>query len=219
MQWPLSTGPVDADKWLDCDGQSIDAGRYPELHALMGANTPDLRTRFLRGGTKEQTGIQVADSIRSHSHGMDQHAHALSGSAGGQSYLAPGTAGGGAGGYAMFTLFAGSTVSALGSYSPCTVPNPNYKAGVNSPQSSALCTPYGAYIDMGGGLYGSAAENANVVFVPLGGSAGVPVSAMTGGGSISGWTSTDGPTATHAAGGSETAPAHAYVRFLVRAKP
>ncbi|HCX23957.1 MAG TPA: hypothetical protein DHN29_18695, partial [Cytophagales bacterium] len=35
--------------WLFCDGQAVDAGKYPELHQVVGNNVPDLRSRFPLG--------------------------------------------------------------------------------------------------------------------------------------------------------------------------
>jgi hypothetical protein len=49
IPWPVSSDPADADKWLDCNGQTITAAAYPELFALVGANVPDYRGLFLRG--------------------------------------------------------------------------------------------------------------------------------------------------------------------------
>ncbi|MFZ6734024.1 phage tail protein [Undibacterium sp. Ji42W] len=35
--------------WLLCDGAAIDQGTHPNLYALIGANVPDLRSRFIIG--------------------------------------------------------------------------------------------------------------------------------------------------------------------------
>ena len=51
---------------------------YPELFAVIGGNTPDYRSWFLRGGTAGQAGDEVQDSIRSHAHELTEHAHTLS---------------------------------------------------------------------------------------------------------------------------------------------
>jgi len=55
IAWPVGINPADWDKWLDCNGQSIDSTVYPELWALMPVCSPNLRCTpnlqglFLRG--------------------------------------------------------------------------------------------------------------------------------------------------------------------------
>jgi hypothetical protein len=52
VAWPVATNPSDWEKWLECNGQAIDAAVYPELAALYaphGGRVPDLRGMFLRG--------------------------------------------------------------------------------------------------------------------------------------------------------------------------
>jgi hypothetical protein len=49
VAWPTAINPEDWNKWLECNGQTIDALTYPDLAALMGARVPDLRGLFLRG--------------------------------------------------------------------------------------------------------------------------------------------------------------------------
>ncbi|MCD7983342.1 MAG: phage tail protein, partial [Desulfovibrio sp.] len=43
ISWPVSQNPEDMDNWLECNGQSISWSVYPELFALLGGRTPDLR--------------------------------------------------------------------------------------------------------------------------------------------------------------------------------
>jgi len=50
IAWPLSTLPTDTelDKWLECNGQAVNATLYPKLAVLM-SNTPNYQGVFLRG--------------------------------------------------------------------------------------------------------------------------------------------------------------------------
>jgi hypothetical protein len=50
IAWPLAVLPSgsDKDKWLECNGQAIDATKYPKLAALM-SYTPNYAGVFLRG--------------------------------------------------------------------------------------------------------------------------------------------------------------------------
>ena len=71
------------DGYLDCDGSAINA-LYTELIALVGANTPDLRGRFIRAwnsgqvdpsGARSPLSTQV-DSYLAHDHTM-AHTHTI----------------------------------------------------------------------------------------------------------------------------------------------
>ena len=73
IAWPVAQNPADCQNsdgsynWLECNGQSISQTVYPELFALMGGHTPDLRGLFLRGhggnsaGLGEQQGHAMRD--------------------------------------------------------------------------------------------------------------------------------------------------------------
>ena len=73
IAWPVAQNPADwqnsdgSYNWLECNGQSISKTVYPELFALMGGHTPDLRGLFLRGhggnsaGLGEQQGHAMRD--------------------------------------------------------------------------------------------------------------------------------------------------------------
>ena len=96
ITWPSNSWPSDADKWLECNGQSISSTVYPELVGVVGSRVPDYRGRFLRGlQSGHSVGQTVANSIKSHNHTQPTHTHsfsgqlvstALSGTAAGQSF-------------------------------------------------------------------------------------------------------------------------------------
>lgn len=50
IAWPLVADPggSDKDKWIECNGQAVDAIKYPKLAALM-SHVPNYRGVFLRG--------------------------------------------------------------------------------------------------------------------------------------------------------------------------
>ena len=66
LAWPVATNPEDMDNWLECNGQSISPSVYPELFAVLGGQTPDLRGLFLRGhgGDSAALGVRQGDAIR-----------------------------------------------------------------------------------------------------------------------------------------------------------
>src|SRR5262245_15896606 len=78
MMWYLPTPPAD---WLFCTGAAIPAG-YPDLIALIGANTPDMRDKFpigpspskavgSTGGDAEITLTAAQTGLANHVHGGD----------------------------------------------------------------------------------------------------------------------------------------------------
>ena len=73
ISWPVATNPEDMDNWLECNGQSISPSVYPELFAVLGGQTPDLRGMFLRGyGSQAHTqnnGSTVGITTTTHSSG------------------------------------------------------------------------------------------------------------------------------------------------------
>lgn len=69
--------------WLLCDGSAI-PGTYTALIALVGANTPDLRGRFVMAKAAAGTGSVLggtggsANAVTvSHNHNQDPHTHAV----------------------------------------------------------------------------------------------------------------------------------------------
>lgn len=75
ISWPVATNPEDMDNWLECNGQNISPSVYPELYALMGGRTPDLRGLFLRGhgGNSAALGVRQEDAFKAHSHDFLGH--------------------------------------------------------------------------------------------------------------------------------------------------
>ncbi|MDR2076403.1 MAG: phage tail protein [Desulfovibrio sp.] len=73
VAWPSSSHPKDAENWLECNGQAITQGAYPELYAVVGPNVPDYRGMFLRGyGSQAHTkdnGSTVGVTMTTHSSG------------------------------------------------------------------------------------------------------------------------------------------------------
>lgn len=51
VSWPVSALPSgdEADKWLECAGQTITSAAYPELYAVIGGTVPNYQGVFLRG--------------------------------------------------------------------------------------------------------------------------------------------------------------------------
>ena len=91
ISWPVATNPEDMDNWLECNGQNISPSVYPELFAVLGGKTPDLRGLFLRGhgGNSAALGVQQNDAIRNITGSFGQHSSA---SAGGVFYRTGGCA-------------------------------------------------------------------------------------------------------------------------------
>ncbi|MDO5538310.1 MAG: phage tail protein, partial [Desulfovibrionaceae bacterium] len=79
IAWPVSRDPDEADKWLDCQGQTVLAADYPDLVAVLAGSSassaalPDLRGLFLRGhGSQEhsqENGTSVGVTVTTHSSG------------------------------------------------------------------------------------------------------------------------------------------------------
>lgn len=68
--WPVASNPEDPDKWLECDGRSIDSADYPELRVKVGPNIPNYQGLFLRGvgGNSAAIGILQNDMVGPHDH-------------------------------------------------------------------------------------------------------------------------------------------------------
>ena len=77
IAWVSTQTPSDAEKWMDCDGRTFSPSHYPDLALLYPGRLPDMRNQFLRGGTTAQVGSVAADTTRSHYHGQPTHTHSV----------------------------------------------------------------------------------------------------------------------------------------------
>ena len=79
VAWPGKEGITtpDKDKWLECDGTTFLATKYPELYKVLGTNIkPNLNGQFLRGTTlTSQTLTSYNDTIKSHDSFIAPHTH------------------------------------------------------------------------------------------------------------------------------------------------
>ena len=79
IYWPSNSNPADTEKWLECNGQSVNRTKYPKLYALM-SSTPDLRGYFLRGLTSGHSILEaVGDTLKSHTSRVPSHTHQFTG--------------------------------------------------------------------------------------------------------------------------------------------
>jgi len=85
IAWPIASDPlgVDADNWLECNGQAINVTKYPKLAKLMGT-VPDYRGLFLRGlgGNSSVLGNIQGDTIRNITGSISFEADNFNGSSG-----------------------------------------------------------------------------------------------------------------------------------------
>ena len=51
VAFPVGANPSrNSDNWLECNGQSFDTSKYPELYKILGSNkVPNYQGMFLRG--------------------------------------------------------------------------------------------------------------------------------------------------------------------------
>lgn len=190
--WGATANPHDADKWLECNGQST-AG-YPELADVVGANVPNYTNQFLRGGIASQVGQTVADSIRGHDHG-----YIASNTEKSLSYVASVTGGAGGSGGEIWNCFVqvqegcGHT---YGGYSYVAVTD---ETGKDIRTGCMDVTLYPRCTSAGGVSGGSSS-----------------VESVIGSSIVSGALANK---TTSSYGGAETAPQHIRVRYLIRALP
>ncbi|MCH8620972.1 tail fiber protein [Undibacterium sp. TS12] len=76
-------GTVAPNGWLLCDGSGITQATYPNLYGLIGANVPDLRSRFIvgagQGGGLSNRPLKSAGGEETHylsENEMPNHSHA-----------------------------------------------------------------------------------------------------------------------------------------------
>lgn len=66
-----ATAQAIPDGWLECNGQAVDAAKYPEYVAKFGATTPDYRGFFLRGHGGKSGALGVAQDYAVQTNGKD----------------------------------------------------------------------------------------------------------------------------------------------------
>jgi hypothetical protein len=238
IAWSSTNNPVDMSKWLECNGQSIPINsQYDALRSILGSSTvPNYNDQFLRGTTiTSQVGQQVTDSIRAHSHEIAPHQHTVSGSASGQAYS--GSIGSqSVSGYASGQNYSGSiagqhiTGSTSGqSYTYNSAGSDSYSQMIGSMGAipsyhDLVYNVYNniAYGTTSGGTFDGYTATSYYSGTTSGGTvsgwtSGTSFSGTTSGGTITGYTNYAGGGTTHETGGSETAPVHTKVRYLIRA--
>lgn len=198
IAWPAGSNPSDMPKWLECNGQVVPGGAlYDRLRLVLGSNNvPNYNDQFLRGtGVAGQVGQQVSDTIASHS------------------VLIPGQVAPVSGSLAS-TAITGSASSQQFNWSGNV--GFNYQATTSS-QSLVVGAAQNHILTW------TSYNNDN--YTARGSTDNFTVSGWTGGGSIygslangsvSGFASVAAQTGNYT-GGSETAPRHVKVRYLIRA--
>lgn len=191
IAWPSGSNPADYPKWLECDGQAVPSGsRYDRLRAVIGGAVPNYNGQFLRATTDPgAVGQQVAESIKAHSIWVPSVP--VTGTASGQTITS-----GGAnsqhfdswGGQVSYT-YSVTENGWGGGFAPGEGGSVSWTNRYMATGSTNSVHTWGD--TQGGGIYGA-----------------------TGGGSISGVTASQ--TIVYN-GGSETAPVHTKVRYLIRA--
>ena len=64
ITWPSNSWPSDADKWLECNGQSISSAVYPELVVIVDSHVSDYRGILLRGHGFPEYTLRHSDTFR-----------------------------------------------------------------------------------------------------------------------------------------------------------
>lgn len=197
---------------------------YPELVAVVGSKVPDYRGRFLRGvSSGHNVGEKVANSIKSHDHTQPTHTHsfsgqlvstALSGTAAGQKYSSS------------------ASLSVSGTAAGQSYLDRHMEAARSPISGSGGGTAAGTYVS--GSEYGvdyffaannsyRTASSSSVSGTARGTVSGTAQASSVSGslknGAVSGTIGAGGGDPTDYMGNTETAPAHIYVRCLIRAKP
>lgn len=189
--WPSGSNPADMAKWLECNGQPVPAGsNYDRLRTLVGTTVPNYNGQFLRGTLNcSLVGQQVADTIGTHSTWVPSVA--VTGTASGQSITNGGASS------QHFDSWGGQV---------------NYSYSVTENGFNGV---YQGGFSAGGvnwtNRYMTSGSTGSVHI--WGDTQGGSIWGSTGGGSITGVTT--GQTITY--NGTETAPVHTKVRYLIRA--
>ena len=217
ITWPSNTWPSEANKWLECNGQSINNTVYPELVGVVGSRVPDYRGRFLRGlQSGHSVGQTVANSIKSHNHSQPTHTHsfsgqlvstALSGTAAGQRYSS--TASLSVSGTAAGQRYSDDAVLWTTNYYNAADVSGGSGPIRSSNIRSNISTKTASSSTISGTAKGTVSGTAQAS----------SVSGNLQNGTVSGTIGAGGGAPTDYTGEVETAPDHIYVRCLIRAKP
>ena len=193
--------------WLECDGSLFDTGYYTALAGIIPSGVlPNLKDQFLRGGTSGQVGQTAQDSTREHYHGQPQHTHSV-----GTSLTSTAVTGSAA------AQIISDNHTGIFSSGPGPEVKPVY--GMDGSEVADHGTHY-HYLLYGTPYYfrldqtvhstqGPSSVSANVV---SGSATGIAIA--SGGDNTYKNSNSDGTT-----GGTETAPKHIRVRYLIRALP
>ena len=193
--------------WLECDGSSFDTGYYTALASIIPSGVlPNLKDQFLRGGTSAQVGQTVQDSTREHYHGQPSHTHSVG------------------------TMLTSTAVS--GNAAPQYFQDRH--TGMNMSESHNVYWPGAGLYRFTNSVWATNPETSIGISYGYGvgdatyhyteGSSAVAASVNNG--SASGTAASSGGDNTYknsnsdgTNGGSETAPKHIRVRYLIRALP
>ena len=217
ITWPSNTWPSEANKWLECNGQSINNTVYPELVGVIGSRVPDYRGRFLRGlQSGHSVGQTVANSLKGHNHTQPTHTHsfsgqlvstALSGTAAGQRYSS--TASLSVSGTAAGQRYSDDAVLWTTNYYNAADVSGGSGPIRSSNIRSNISTKTASSSTISGTAKGTVSGTAQAS----------SVSGNLQNGTVSGTIGAGGGAPTDYTGEVETAPDHIYVRCLIRAKP
>ena len=186
--------------WLECDGSSFDTGYYTALAGIIPSGIlPNLKDQFLRGGTSGQVGQMVQDSTREHYHGQPPHTHSFNG------HLTSGSISGTAAGQSFKDFYTRTDYYGV---SP-------YVADVTIDVSGdGVSFSYGVSKGYIRTDEKNNKANDSVVAGNVNDTSVVGVLSASGGDNTYKNSNSDGTN-----GGSETAPQHIRVRYLIRALP
>lgn len=215
IQWPSTSFPPDAGRWLECNGQAVPSGsQYDRLRAIIGVTVPNYNDQFLRGTTMaSQVGTQVSDSIRSHTMYIPGQNAPVSGSLN-STGLSGNLYSTGLSGNLNSTSISGSASSQNYSYQAATGTDTvlTWVDGApNMGQTQVEHMGWASGSTSGGSISGSLNNGSLSGSLNNGGLSGALYS-----GALTGTAYVAGQTGSYS-GGAETAPVHTKVRYLIRA--
>ena len=193
--------------WLECDGSSFDTGYYTALASIIPSGVlPNLKDQFLRGGTSAQVGQTAQDSTREHYHGQPQHTHSV-----GTSLTSTAVTGSAA------AQIISDNHTGIFSSGPGPEVKPVY--GMDGSEVADHGTHY-HYLLYGTPYYFRLDQTVHSTQGPSSVSANVVSGSATGIAIASGGDNTyKNSNSDGTIGGTETAPKHIRVRYLIRALP